>query len=97
MDNLRDEGEIHTQNDAEVVSQIDDTTTYRARAQPSEGEVHSIQSDANVKVVNVVHSWISQAVASQSAEGNIPGGGEVYTQNPVKQEILDDDDVCEDN
>ena len=54
--NIPCEGEIHIQNDAEVDSQSDDTTPFHARAQPSEGEVDSIQSDANVKAVNVVHS-----------------------------------------
>ena len=36
-------------------------------------------------------------VASQSAEVNIPGGGEVHIQNPIKQEGLDDVEVSEDS
>ena len=36
-------------------------------------------------------------VAIQISEVNITGGGEVYIRNPVKQEILDDDDVGEDS
>ena len=36
-------------------------------------------------------------MGSQSDEENIPGGGEVHIQSPVKQESLDDVEVIEDS